>query len=90
MTHTDRPQTSPPQTFEIVVDGELGARWSKWLNGLGHTAQVQSGKPDGTLLTVQARDQAALRGLLNQLWDLNLTLVSVRRIDPHPNQEGDR
>lgn len=86
----DRPEASPSQAFEIVVNGDLGGRWSKWLNGLAHTAKVRGGSPDGTLLTVQVRDQAALRGLLNQLWDLNLTLISVRRIHPHPKQEGDR
>ncbi|HSR48486.1 MAG TPA: hypothetical protein VLL77_10950 [Anaerolineales bacterium] len=89
MTHQDRPEANP-QVFEIVVDGDLGARWSKWLNGLAHTAEVQDSSPAGTILTVPVRDQAALRGLLNQLWDLNLTLISVRRIDPHPKQEGDR
>lgn len=80
----DRPEASPSEVFEIVVRGDLGERWSKWLNGPAHTAEVQGGNPEGTTLTVQVRDQAALRGLLNQLWDLNLTLVSVRRIHPHP------
>lgn len=86
----DRSDASPGQAFEIIVNGDLGARWSKWLNGLAHTARVQQGSPDGTLLTVEVRDQAALRGLLNQLWDLNLALISVRRMPPHPKQEGDR
>ena len=27
-------------------------------------------------------DQAALRGLLNRLWDLNLVLRSVQQVDP--------
>ena len=36
----------------------------------------------GWLQRVAVQDQAALRGLLNQLWDLNLTLVSLHRIVP--------
>jgi len=32
-----------------------------------------------TTLTGTVEDQSALRGILNQLWDLNLTLISVRR-----------
>ena len=30
-----------------------------------------------TVLTLRVPDQAALRGILNKLWDLNLTLVSM-------------
>ena len=30
-----------------------------------------------TLLTGPVADQAALRGLLNKIWDLNLSLISV-------------
>jgi hypothetical protein len=26
-------------------------------------------------------DQATLRGILNQLWDLNLTILSVNRVE---------
>ena len=36
----------------------------------------------GTLIAGSFADQAALRGLLDYLWNLNLTLISLRRIDP--------
>jgi RNA binding exosome subunit len=32
-----------------------------------------------TVLTGRLPDQAALRGILTRLWDLNLTLISVTR-----------
>ena len=32
-------------------------------------------------------NQAALRGILCKLWDLNLTLISVRRIEAHGKEE---
>ena len=35
-----------------------------------------------TILSGEIVDQAALRGLLNRLWDLNLVLRSVQQIDP--------
>jgi hypothetical protein len=35
-----------------------------------------------TLLTGRVEDQATLRGILNRLWDLNLTVLSVIQIDP--------
>ena len=34
-----------------------------------------------TLFTGPIADQAALRGILNKLWDLNLTLISVSRVE---------
>jgi hypothetical protein len=33
-----------------------------------------------TRLEGPIRDQSALRGLLNRLWDLHLTLVTVQRL----------
>jgi hypothetical protein len=79
-----------PSTYEIVVQGELGDRWSRWLAGTDHTVDVREVQPEATVLTVLVRDQPALRGALNQLWDLNLTLIGVRRIQPHPGKEGGR
>ena len=34
-----------------------------------------------TTLTGPVADQAALRGILTKVWDLNLTLISVTRIE---------
>jgi len=34
-----------------------------------------------TILSGEVVDQAALRGLLNRLWDLNLVLRSVQQFD---------
>ena len=63
--------------YEITVKGTLHSAWSDWFDGM--TVSIKS-LDDGlslTTLTGQVRDQAALRGVLNKLWDLNLTLVSV-------------
>jgi hypothetical protein len=75
-------------TYEIVVRGEFGERWSNWLLGLAQATAVREGSTQRTVLTVQVRDQAALRGILNHLWDLNLTLIGVRRIETHPDEGG--
>lgn len=67
--------------YQIQVQGWIGQRWTEWLDG-GMIAR--QGEDDGsptTTLTSAAIDQAALRGILSKLWDLNLTLVSVTRID---------
>ncbi len=62
-----------PEQCEIKVRGHLGQYWSEWFSGL----QVTSLEDDVCLLSGELPDQAALHGLLERIWDLNLTLVSV-------------
>jgi len=66
----------------ITVKGKVDPSWSEWFGGmaLGSCADVH-GAPVTTLTGVIA-DQAALRGILTRLWDLNLTVISVESIDP--------
>ena len=69
----------PTATYRIDVEEELDAYWSAWFAPLTVTVNAQG--QGTTTLTGPIADQAALRGLLNQLWNLNLTLVSVQRIE---------
>jgi hypothetical protein len=75
-THKD-----PRATYEIQVEGELDQSWEEWFSSLTVTLEYTSGQPPITTLTGAVADQAALRGMLCRLWDLNLTIVSVRRIE---------
>ncbi len=66
--------------YEIRIEGRLSAEWSGWFNGM--TISVQDAR-DGagyTTLTGPIIDQARLRGILDKLWDMNLTVISVRRL----------
>jgi len=63
--------------YQIVVLGELGANWADWLGDVLFESHCQSIKSNKTTIVGAVPDQAALRGLLNKLWDLNLTLISV-------------
>lgn len=64
------------RAYRIRVRGRLDGAWADWFDGL---ALAFEGGGDGTTtLTTVALDQAALRGLLCRLWDLNLALLSVR------------
>lgn len=72
--------TPPPTHYQILLEGCLDNRWADWFDGLTLTTEQQNG--DLTILSGPIADQAALRGLLNQLWDFNLTLVGVIRLDP--------
>jgi hypothetical protein len=73
--------------YEITVKGTLDPGWSDWFNGMAITVERPEHEQPQTRLTGPVGDQAALRGMLNQLWDLNLTLISVRRID---TEKGER
>ena len=63
--------------YQVVVLGELGANWADWLGDVLFESHYQSSKSNMTTILGAVPDQAALRGLLNKLWDLNLTLISV-------------
>ena len=66
------------EMHEIRVQGRLDDRWVDWLEGLALTRE-----DDGTTtLTGPLADQAALHGVLNTIRDLNLPIVSVRRVYP--------
>ncbi len=64
----------------ITVEGRLDAVWAEWFDKLHVAAeQTNDGSPI-TTLTGPIADQSALRGIMNKLWDLNLTLVSAARV----------
>jgi hypothetical protein len=66
------------ELHQIRVQGHVDARWADWLEGLTFTHES-----DGTTtLTGPLADQAALHGVLNRIRDLNLPIVSVRRVYP--------
>lgn len=69
----------------IVVAGELDQRFSSAFEGLALTAN------DGTTeLAGPVRDQAELQGVLRQLFDLGLVVVSFSTLPVHPGDPLDR
>lgn len=69
----------PKLTYEIRVRGELDQSWKSYFNGMTITPAYSGDSPITTLIAAVA-DQPALRGLLCKLWDLNLSLISVRQL----------
>ena len=68
--------------YEIQVEGWIGERWMNWFQG-----QMLRFDENVTVFTVQVTDQAALRGIMNKIWDLNLTLISAIRLEGYGLQE---
>jgi hypothetical protein len=77
----DSEQERKQAVYRIEVDGQLDKSWSGWFSGMTLTFQDNI-----STLTGPVADQAALRGLLSKIWDLNLTLVSVIRLGPQSGE----
>lgn len=69
-----------PAFYEIRVEGVLSEKWTDKLQGLKISSQKF---PDGnhvSTLKGQINDQSALSGILNTLYDLNMTILSVNTL----------
>ncbi|MCP4420610.1 MAG: hypothetical protein GY805_28725 [Chloroflexi bacterium] len=69
-------------TYQIKIKGVLDARWSDRFGGLTITS-----KGGETTISGPIMDQAALHGLLMQIRDLGLPLLSVKRFEPENKQK---
>ena len=75
-----------PATYEVRVKGVVDAAWaSYWFEGFTVT-HLPCGE---SVLTGQVADQSALLGLLAQLRDLGLPILSVRRVVHGEDPEED-
>ena len=71
-----------PAYYSITVEGRLTDNWSDCLGGMS-IAESSSG--DGSVITTlegQVRDQAALFGVLNTLYELHIPLLTVKILSP--------
>jgi len=71
-----------PGNYRIRVLGFLDESWSDRLGGLRITAcSLKDQEGPVTELVGQVRDQAKLAGVLNSLYELHLTLLSVEYLN---------
>ncbi len=70
-----------PALYQIRVQGHLSSQWTDWFGGL----KIEN-QPNGeAMLSGRLPDQAALYGILNQIRDAGLTLISLSRIADDPD-----
>ncbi len=62
--------------YDIRLQGHLDARWREWFEGWSIT-NLENGE---ALLRSAGIDQSGLHGALVMIRDLNLTLVSVKKV----------
>lgn len=74
--------------YQIKVKGRLDKRWSEWFSDM--TIEIESDNPPITTLTGMVVDQAALRGIISRLWDLDMTVVAVNSVTEMPQTASTR
>jgi hypothetical protein len=57
---------------KIKVHGHLDKRWKDWFDGMEINYEGEN-----TILSGNVKDEAFMHGILNQIRDLNLKLISV-------------
>ncbi len=84
----NRRKSSVSAEYKIIVRGKLDESWSRWFSGLSVNSDYP--EPETSITTLQGIvvDQAALRGILTRLWDLNLEIISIKQIIPDTDEEA--
>lgn len=89
----ERPQTYQPspqtheEIYEIIIKGLLDDHWLKWFDGMTVKRWESRDAEQGyTQITGPIPDQPALHGILAKIRDLNLILVSVKKL-PTPYED---
>ena len=59
--------------------GRIPAKWCDCLEGMTITEYPAQAEPPVTMLLGELSDQGALAGVLNTLYELHLTLLTVER-----------
>ena len=84
----DRPKFSldQPLTYQIRIAGRPGENWSDWIDEMD--IQIETDTCGFTTTTLTGTiDQAALIGLLRQLYYLGSPLIAVNYIQPQAEKK---
>jgi hypothetical protein len=77
-----------PANYLIEVEGHLDESWSDRLGGMRITTRKRADDSIVTTLTGRMRDQAELSGVLNNLYELHLPILSVKTLSENNGEEG--
>ncbi|MBI9046751.1 MAG: hypothetical protein JEZ06_19840 [Anaerolineaceae bacterium] len=66
------------QQYHIRIKGKLKESWQSYFGDRILMMTPDPQKPGHTRILVAVPDQATLRGIMNQLWDLNLSVEAFR------------
>jgi hypothetical protein len=74
MNHIEKSEIT--DCYEIHLEGHLQKCWEEWFDGMSIT-HLENGV---TLLSGPVVDQSALHGILARLRDMNIKLISVKKV----------
>ncbi len=90
MTLTIPPTMGDPALYSIRVGGRLPCTYSPRLEGMKISVDLTARGSEETVLLGWLRDQAALFGVLNTLYELRMPIVSARCLDRRKHRNGER
>ena len=70
-----------PANYKICVQGQIDPNWSDLLGGMAICQAAEESSYPVATLAGELRDQTALAGVLNTLYELHLTILSVERVE---------
>jgi len=70
-----------PASYQISVQGRIDSTMSDLLGGMTISPVTVESDHPVTTLSGELVDQAALAGVLNMLYELHLTVISVKRLE---------
>jgi len=70
-----------PATYQISIQGRIDSNWTDRLEGMTISQSTSEAVGPITMLEGNLRDQAALAGVLNTLYELHLTILLVKRME---------
>jgi hypothetical protein len=70
-----------PATYQICVLGQIDPAMSDLLGGMTISPDTVEADHPFTTLCGEMGDQTALAGVLNTLYELHLTVISVKRLE---------
>ena len=70
-----------PAIYRIEVEGYLNESWSECLAGMHITVHKRSDQTAMTTLVGRLKDQAELSGVLNSLYDMRLSILTVEVVN---------
>ena len=78
----DKKGTNLESMYHIRIQGTFDYSFTDWLGKIAVVPQENN----STLLIGGFADQAALRGFLDQLWNLNFTVLYLERMENEYNE----
>jgi hypothetical protein len=78
-----------PSTYQIRVQGRVTPDQADWLGGMAVGVEMAKAGIPVTTLVGTLRDQAALLGVLNALYELHFTVLSVVCLPVPPASDPD-